>query len=239
MMNTDMRNLLKLRADGRKKDEQRNIECKIGTNSSANGSSHFKIGLTEIICAVYGPKQATRDNENLVEVEYTVATFAGIDRRTVSKADKDWSEFAENLRVSFENLICKEVYPKSQIHILVTIVQSDGSTKSAIFNAICLALLDAGIAMKDFMVACTTGILNYDVMIDLTNQEQMNSNGELTISYQPKTEKIVFMELKSSKTTKGDFEKLLETNIEGCRLIYDTLKQFITENAVKKLVCSR
>ena len=67
----------------------------------------------------------------------------------------------------------------------------------------------------------------------------MNTNGELTISYQPKTDKIVFMELKSSKTTKADFEKLLETNIEGCRLIYDTLKQFITDNAIKKLVCSR
>ena len=100
-MTNEMRNLLKLRADGRKKDEQRNIECKIGIDSAANGSSHFKIGLTEIICAVYGPKQvylvhlslckfnqAMRDNENLVEVEYTVATFAGIDRRTVSKSDK-------------------------------------------------------------------------------------------------------------------------------------------------------
>ena len=100
MISQDIRNLLGLRSDGRKKDEQRNIQCNIGINPSANGSSHFKIGLTEIICTVYGPKQvkffhnlfvkikALRENDNLVNVEYTVATFAGIDRRTVSKSDK-------------------------------------------------------------------------------------------------------------------------------------------------------
>jgi len=73
----------------------------------------------------------------------------------------------------------------------------------------------------------------------LTHQEQNNCNGELTISYQPKTEKIVFMELKSSKTTKADFDKLLEVNILGCKAIYDVLKQFITDHAVQKLVCSK
>jgi ribonuclease PH len=58
---------------------------------------------------------------------------------------------------------------------------------------------------------------------DLTNQEQNNSNGELILSYLPKTEKIVFSELKSAKTTKADFDKLMEQNLIGCRAIYDIM----------------
>ena len=100
MISQEIRNLIGLRGDGRKKDEQRTIEAKIGVNATANGSSHFKLGITEIICTVYGPKQvdnqcllflncqAIRDSDSLLNVEYTVAAFAGIDRRTVSKADK-------------------------------------------------------------------------------------------------------------------------------------------------------
>ena len=58
---------------------------------------------------------------------------------------REWSEFSENLRFCFEKLICSENYQKSQILIIVTVLQSDGSTKSAIFNAVTLALLDAGL----------------------------------------------------------------------------------------------
>jgi ribonuclease PH len=78
--------------------------------------------------------------------------------------NRDWNDFAENLRISFESLICREVYPKCEINILVSVIQADGSnlidefililccigTKSAIFNAICLALLDAGL-LKDIL----------------------------------------------------------------------------------------
>ena len=58
---------------------------------------------------------------------------------------REWSEFSENLRFCFERLICSENYPKTQILIIVTVLQSDGSAKSTIFNAVTLALLDAGI----------------------------------------------------------------------------------------------
>lgn len=43
---------------------------------------------------------------------------------------REWSHFAESLRISFEGIICKEAYPKSQITILVTIIQADGSIYS-------------------------------------------------------------------------------------------------------------
>ena len=46
-------------------------------------------------------------------------------------------------------------------------MESDGSFRSAAFNAVSLALMNAGIAMKDFLVATTTGLLNNVAVLDL------------------------------------------------------------------------
>lgn len=56
-MQQDLRTLIGFRADGRKNDEIRKIECKTGINPSADGSSYFKFGITEIICSLHGPQQ--------------------------------------------------------------------------------------------------------------------------------------------------------------------------------------
>ena len=48
-------------------------------------------------------------------------------------------------------------------------------------NAVSLALIDAGIAMKDTICACSVGIVNRkDICLDLTANEQ-NSNGSIYI----------------------------------------------------------
>ena len=76
------------------------------------------------------------------------------------KNNRDSSEFAENLRVSFENMIFEETIGKSEIDVIVTVIQGDGSAKSAIFNAVTMALMDAGISMRDLVVSATVGINN-------------------------------------------------------------------------------
>ena len=60
----------------------------------------------------------------------------------------------------FENTIMLELYPRSQIDLQVFVLESDGSFKSAAFNAVSLAIMNAGIAMKDYLVATTSGLLN-------------------------------------------------------------------------------
>jgi len=57
---------------------------------------------------------------------------------------RDWSEFSENLRVSFESIILADSIGSGEIDVIVSIIQADGSAKSVIFNAVSLALMDAG-----------------------------------------------------------------------------------------------
>jgi len=66
--------------------------------------------------------------------------------------------FAENLRSSFENLLILDPNGKSEVKITVCVIQNDGSSKSSVFNAVTLALLDAGVQMKDFLISLTVGL---------------------------------------------------------------------------------
>lgn len=46
-----------LRVDGRKPNEIRRIQCKLGLLSRADGSAYFQQGNTRIMAAVYGPRE--------------------------------------------------------------------------------------------------------------------------------------------------------------------------------------
>lgn len=59
-----------------------------------------------------------------------------------------------------------DLYKKNQIEILVTVLQNEGSAKSAVMNCISIALVNAGICMKDMLVSCTVGMLNAQVIVD-------------------------------------------------------------------------
>ena len=91
--------------------------------------------------------------------------------------------FAENLRESFENLVLLDERGKSEIVVNVCVIQNDGSSKSAVFNAVTIALLDAGVRMRDFLVSVNVGLYQGDIIVDMTNEEQRDAQGDLTISY--------------------------------------------------------
>ena len=60
----------------------------------------------------------------------------------------------------FESVVMLELYPRSQIDLQIFVLESDGSFRSAAFNAVSLALMNAGIAMRDYLVATNTGLIN-------------------------------------------------------------------------------
>lgn len=46
-----------LRFDGRRANELRRIQCKLGVFSQSDGSSYLEMGNTKVLVAVYGPHQ--------------------------------------------------------------------------------------------------------------------------------------------------------------------------------------
>lgn len=57
-----------LREDGRKSNQFRDIEFKIGFDKSVNGSCMYKQGLTEIVCLINGPKEVIKLEEHIENI---------------------------------------------------------------------------------------------------------------------------------------------------------------------------
>ena len=55
---------------------------------------------------------------------------------------------------------------RSQIDVVVEVLQSDGGLKAACLNAITLALIDSGLPMRDFMASCTASCIDGHVLVD-------------------------------------------------------------------------
>jgi exosome complex component RRP41 len=49
---------------------------------------------------------------------------------------------------------------RSQIDIFVEVLQADGGNLCACINAATLALIDAGIPLRDYVTACTSSLVN-------------------------------------------------------------------------------
>ncbi|CAD8134966.1 unnamed protein product [Paramecium octaurelia] len=221
------------RQDGRKLQQMRNIEFKLAIDLSVDGSCLYKQGLTEVICLVQGPRAKTQSE--LLLIEYSVSPFSNIESKRSSKFDKDYSMFAENLKESFENLIILDENGKSEISISVCVIQNDGSSKSAVFNAITLALLDAGVSMKDFLVSVTVGLDQGNLIVDLTQEESKTAQGELTISYQSRKQKIDFYELKTLKLQQQEMDQLSKLAVQKADEIYQWMKEEIYQIKQKQI----
>lgn len=100
----------------------------------------------------------------------------------------------------FEQAIQCHLYPNSQIDITVMVLQTDGGTLCAAINAVTLALMDAGIPMRDFVVrnnrrclaaVCLMGGLNKRVVGKhtaraYTTQVEMGKRGKSQVTPIPR-----------------------------------------------------
>mmetsp|Transcript_12950 Transcript_12950/g.20059 ORF Transcript_12950/g.20059 Transcript_12950/m.20059 type:complete len:102 (-) Transcript_12950:8-313(-) len=94
--------------------------------------------------------------------------------------------------------------------------------------------MNAGIAMKDFLVATTTGLLNNAAVLDLIYQEETKQNCEFVIVYYSKTNNIAYMSLNCNKIGMKEFKNLLELSQESCDSLRSTMRRSIQD----KLLCN-
>lgn len=101
----------------------------------------------------------------------------------------------------------------------------------ACVNAATLALIDAGIPLKEYVCACTASLANNDIpMIDVSHPEEVMGGPTLTVAALPMSGKIVLMEM-SQRFHLDHLPKVLEKALQGCRDI-----KVILDEAVRRHV---
>lgn len=176
-----------LRLDGRRFDELRNIECRLSVFSQTDGSSYLEWGNTKVLAAVYGPHETRLASQRLadralINCQYSQAVFSQSERKHRPRGDRRALEFTRQLREALQSVVIDTLYPRSQIDVYVEVLQADGGRECACINAAVLALMDAGVAIRDQMSACTAAMSasrgDADVpMVDLSRVEESGTSG--------------------------------------------------------------
>lgn len=218
-----------LRMDGRKSGELRRIRCNLGVFGQADGSAYLEQGNTKVLAAVYGPhevrgalKSKTSHDRALINCQYSMAVFSTGERKRRPRGDRKSLEMTMHLRQAFEAAVKTELYPRSQIDIFVEVLQADGGNYCACVNAATLALIDAGIPIKDYVIACTASLVADTPLVDISSLESTTGGPELTVAVLPKSGEIVLTEM-SQRFHMDHLEKVMEVALEGCRDVYHIL----------------
>ncbi len=169
MQNADILSLAGLRVDGRTSDETRNLRCKLGLQSRAEGSVYLAHGLNKVLVTVNGPMEPQhRDmasDRGYISCQIIMAAFSGSERKQKKSSDRRLQEMQGFITSIFQEVVMLDLYAKSEIKLTVHIFEEVGSLLCTMINAASLALMDAGISMSDIVVACSSGKSDFPVLI--------------------------------------------------------------------------
>lgn len=218
-----------LRLDGRRPGEVRKIRSALGTLSRADGSAYYEQGHTRVLAAVYGPREPRQRGEAdgdraVIRCEVSTASFSTASRRRPRKGDRKSTAMATVVQRIFEGVILKETYPRSQIDIYVQVLQNDGAVGVAAINASALALINAGVAMSDSVVACSAGLVDTVMVTDPNGLESGSDRPELTLAILPHSGKICGCLLESRLPGGDSFSDAIDFATRGALQIFRVLE---------------
>lgn len=144
------------------------------------------------------------------------------------------------------------LYPHSLISIAIRILSQDGSILAACINAATLALVDAGIPMSDYTIACTAGLAlssptirggagggegqdRTDPLLDLNGVEEQELPF-LTVATLGAGEKVSVLVMES-RVQVSRLESMLAVGVDGCKQVREILDKVVRAHG-KKLLAS-
>jgi exosome complex component RRP41 len=251
---TDLLALSNLRNDGRRPHEIRRMRVQMGANDNndtVGGSALVEMGLTIALATVRGPMACPRRSEELpdravVDVSVKAAPFApaGGDRRvTNANTDRRLVEISHLLKRALEATILLQLYPKSKIQVQVVILADDGGRLCAVINAASVALVDAGIPVKDILCACSAGYAGQGAagsadektLVDLNRQEESSFAGQnavcLPCAMLPQRGTVVMAQCEARLPDFDTLDRVLGAAMDGCRAVFDIIQAAIRERA--------
>ncbi len=228
------------RLDGRKLNELRKIKMKVGVVDNADGSAMVSFGNTKVIAAVYGPREVhprhLADPEKaLLRARYDMFSFSVEDRKKPGPGRRE-IEISKVVTEALSAAVFLEKFPRTAIDVFIEVVQADASTRVTGINAASLALADAGIPMRDLVVALSFGKL-YDaegktsLAVDLFKPEDQFGLADVAVALMPSLEKILLLQMDGNLTVK-ELKEGFSLIKKPVAKIYEAQKKALKESLV-------
>lgn len=217
-----------LRLDGRKLDELRPVKMEVGVIPNADGSAYLEQGRNKILVGVYGPKEAhprhiAQQDRAVIQCRYHMAPFSVDERKSPAPSRRD-IELSKVIREALEPAVFLEYYPRTSIQVYIEILQADGGTRCAGITTAALALADAGIPMRDLVVACAAGKAGGKIAVDLMDTEDKIGEADVPVAFMPNLNAITLLQM-DGKLSSKEFETAIDMALEGCKKLYQVQKE--------------
>jgi len=229
------------RSDGRKVDELRPMEAKVGIVPNADGSAMFRFGETIAIAAVYGPKEYHPRNKRdpkkgTLRCTYSMLSFSVTDRIRPGPSRRS-TEISKITEWALEPIIMTDKYPNMVIDVHINILQANASTRCAGINAAAMALAHAGIPMKDLVSSVSVGKMDKTLVVDLNKYEDSDfkegeGSTDIPFTFTSKG-KITHLQL-DGKITVPQLKEAIELARKATKEIYEVQKKALKDSVETK-----
>lgn len=225
------------RFDGRKMDETRPMEAKVGIIPRATGSAMFRIGKTTALAAVYGPRDLhpkfmQNPSTGILRCHYNMMPFSGHGERVRPGGGRRSKEISMVMKNALVPVLDLKEFPNSVVDVFVELPQTDAGTRCAAICAASMALADAGLEMKDLVSAVAVGKVGGTVLADLNyNEEAYEEHGgstDIPVAMIPSTGDVTLLQL-DGEVSREDLGKALELAKKVCKDIYEVQKKAIKQ----------
>lgn len=223
------------RLDGRRPDELREVTCRLGVFEQADGSAYVEVGNTRVLAAVYGPHEPAKmgqrggrlSDKAFINCQYSQAVFSTPSRKHRPRGDFRALEVTSIVKDICETAILSETYPHSQIDIYLEVLQADGSLLAACINAASLALVHAGIALKDMIVSASSGLINDKPIVDVNYTEEGVINSPVfTLAMLAKSKEILSLE-STGRLNLDSLNLIQVTAADACLKMHQIMKEAV------------
>jgi exosome complex component RRP41 len=224
-----------IRVDGRKVDELRPVKMQVGVLPNADGSAYLEQGRNKILVGVYGPKEAhprhiAQQDRAVIQCRYHMAPFSVDERKSPAPSRRD-VELSKVIREALEPAVFLEYYPRTSIQVYIEILQADGGTRCAGITTAALALADAGIPMRDLVVACAAGKADGKIIVDLMDTEDKVGEADVPVAFMPNLNAITLLQMDGNLSV-DEFETAVNMALEGCKQLYALQKEALKSKYV-------
>lgn len=221
------------RLDGRKANQIRDMKIKTNIVENCTGSCMIESFGTKILVWIKGPREGrskSYENNGSLKVDFTISQSAYPYLKPDLKRNLQMREFSSTLKEIFEEVVILKHYSRSEIEINVAVLQNDGSYKSLAITAVTLALISAGIYIKDTAIGMSIGLYKEDYLVDLTKKEERGKIPIINCCYLPNTKKVVYMEVSNSTVEYQKSENFIKSVDGYSDMIYSIIKNYLLNN---------
>ena len=192
-----------------------NIGIRTGDIKGSSGSSYIEMNGSKVIVSVYGPMEPSMQQQ-----EYALSGIIEVCVEDAWNADIEMETIQHKLQHIMKAAIRHTAYFKTLIKISISVLAIGNSLFDTITLASSLALVDAGIEMKDFVVSCTAGLVNGEYKPFVADESSVR------VTIMPSQNEIVETDV-NGRADPGTIDQAIQVAMGGCMDIIQVVRSYI------------